>query len=167
MSVKLQLVSWKADRLLAKVPKALEALGPTLWVEAASQLEQRAYDWPYDTLRKKSLLMGGRPQGNGVVVDAGLRDIVDTGALLNSQTQPKVTSAKDGAQLSIEWTAPYSGVVLRGGDYNSAGATPYVNPNGEIVDNMSGRPGRNWIRRTFEAQPVRQLFIDAWNQLPA
>lgn len=165
MSVRI--TSWNAKKILAKAPRALKEIGPTLWVEAAEQLEQRAYQWDWDTLRKKSLLMGGRPQGNGVVVDAGLRDIVDTGRLLNSQTQPKVTSTPEGAQLSIEWTAPYSGVVLRGGDYNSAGTTPYVNPNGEIVENMDGRPGRNWIKRTFEAQPVRQLFIDAWNQLSA
>lgn len=164
MSVRI--TSWNANKILAKAPRALKEIGPTLWLEAAEQLEKRAYYWDRYTLRFESRLMGGKKEANGVVVGPGLRDIVDTGYLLNSQTQPKVTTTPEGAQLSIEWTAPYSGVVLRGGDYNSAGTTPYVDPDGVIHEDMTGRLGRNWIRRTFEAQPVRQLFIDAWNQLP-
>lgn len=158
----LRLVSWNAERILAKAPKALEQLGPVLGEEAQRQIQAVQYDWPNPTLRFTSLGMGGKPGSRGGVrIEAGPRDIVDTGVLLRSQTPPRVTLTNIGADLTIQWNAPYSGLVLRGGDYGT-----YVNPVGAIVD-VGVKPGRNWIAKTYQAQPVGRLFAEAWQQLRA
>ena len=187
----LRLVSWNAERILAKAPKALEQVGPVLGEEAQRQIQAVQYNWPNPTLRFTSLGMGGTPggraagrlsppttaagarntrqfkaaaadkQGRGLWIKEGPRDIIDTGVLLRSQTPPRVTLTNIGADLTIRWNAPYSGVVLRGGDYGS-----YVNPVGAIVD-VGVKPGRNWIAKTYQAQPVGRLFAEAWQQLRA
>lgn len=189
----LRLVSWNAERILAKAPKALEQLGSVLGEEAQRQIQAVQYNWPNPTLRFTSLGMGGTPSGRaagrlsppttaagarntrqfksgvqkgqvygrGIRIEAGPRDIIDTGVLLRSQTPPQVTLTNIGADLTIRWNAPYSGLVLAGGDYGT-----YVNPVGAIVD-VGVKPGRNWIAKTYQAQPVGRLFAEAWQQLRA
>jgi hypothetical protein len=190
----LKLVSWRADQILAKTPKALKAVGAAMAEEAKTQITEVQYDWPNPTLRFTSLLMGGTPGGSGtnlgrkfepfsppttaagakntrqfkgrvqsnrsfgrgIRIPEGPRDIVDTGTLLRSQTAPKVTGTATGAELSIKWTAPYSGVVLRGGDYGE-----YVNPQGRIVD-VGEKPGRDWITPTLRNVPAAAIFANAW-----
>ena len=186
-----RLLSWNAEGVMGRAGKALEAMGPVLGEEAQRQIRAVQYDWPNPTLRFTSLGMGGVPGGRsagrlsppttaagarntrqfksgvqsgqvlgrGIRIEAGPRDIVDTGALLRSQTAPKIVATATGAELSISWTAPYSGLVLRGGDYGS-----YVNPVGAIVD-VGVKPGRDWITRTFQAQPLGRLFAEAWQKV--
>lgn len=96
--------------------------------------------------------------GRGVRIEAGPRDIIDTGTLLRSQTEPQTQLTEAGAELTIAWNAPYSGVVLRGGDYGE-----YVNPDGQLV-NVGNKPGRDWITPTLRTVPVAKLFADAWKQ---
>ena len=97
-------------------------------------------------------------QGRGVLIPPGERDIVDTGTLLKSQSAPLVTSKGGQASLRIEWTAPYSGLILRGGDFGS-----YVNVNGRIV-NPGQRPGRDWISASLQQKPFLPFLIESWNR---
>jgi hypothetical protein len=62
-------------------------------------------------------------------------------------------------QLSIAWTAPYAGLILRGGRF-----AEYVNPAGRLV-NPGNRPGRNWIGAAIEAQPPLPFFVRRWREL--
>jgi hypothetical protein len=155
--VELRVTEWNAERLLARTTQILEDFAPIIAEAARTQLAARVYPWQWDTLRFKSIGGVGRPlkSGRGVYVPAGLRDILDTGTLRDSQQAPQVSTN----QLSITWTAPYSGVVLRGGDYGS-----YTRPDGKDVT-VGTRPGRNWIKLAFEARPFKPFFVARWKEL--
>lgn len=187
MTIEARLLEWNAEAILAKVPKVLEKVGAELGEEARSQITSIKWDWPNVTLRFTSLGMGGSPDlgssgpfsppttragaantnrfkgkiqntrapGRGIFVGTP-RDIVDTGRLLASQTDPIV----DGNSVVIRWNAPYSGLILKGGQFK-----PYVNPRGETVD-PGNKPGRDWIAATFAAKPVLPLFVRYWAETP-
>jgi len=99
--------------------------------------------------------------GKGIFIPKGLRDAVDTGELLNSQTLPVVTQNGSATRLRIGWTAPYAATVLYGGDYGS-----YINVNGAFVD-VGQKPGRDWISPALQLYPLRPFFINRWRQLSA
>lgn len=153
---------WNAEKILGRSTQILEDFAPIIAAEARAQLEAVQYRWDRGTLRFRSI--GGlgqrRKDGKGVYVPAGLRDILDTGNLRDSQQAPQIS----GNSLSITWTAPYSGVVLRGGDYGR-----YTNPLGVKYPNDRYpdrvRPGRDWITPAFEAQPPLQFFVKRWREL--
>lgn len=109
-----------------------------------------------NTKRFKGGVQSGRFRGRGVYISEGPRDAVDTGELLRSQTAPTVRRGRDAITMTIRWTAPYSGVVLFGGDYGT-----YVNPDGAVV-NVGVKPGRNWIGKTFESKPPMEVFSNIW-----
>lgn len=154
---------WNAEQLLARTTRILEDFAPVIAEEARTQIKTVKWKWPNSTLRFQSLYQQGKPvsgtQKNGAgwsgVVVPRTRDIVDRGRLLNSQQAPQVQKNV----LSIEWTAPYSGVVLRGGDYGE-----YTNPAGKRAV-VGVRPARNWIDASFEAQPFLPFFVARWNEL--
>jgi len=156
---RLELVRWNADKLLARSTQILEQFAPVIAEEARQQIVSPIWEWPNPTLRFKSLYQGGERVktkfGSAVLIPAGKRDIVDRGQLLNSQQAPQVANNS----LSIEWTAPYSGVVLRGGNYGS-----YVNPAGKPTD-VGDRPPRNWIEAALRKQPPLPFFVAQWKQL--
>lgn len=104
---------------------------------------------------------GATFSGRGVLIPAGPRDIVDTGTLLQSQTAPQVQNKSGTYSMQIEWTAPYSGLVLKGGNFGS-----YINVNGrEVTPGI--RPGRNWIQASFQAQPFLPFLVERWNRAAA
>jgi hypothetical protein len=155
--VQLRVTEWNAERLLGRSTQILEEFAPIIAEEARRQLGLVQYKWEQGTLRFQSIGgLGKKPKsGVGVYVAPGLRDILDTGELRNSQQAPQIQNN----QLSIEWTAPYSGVVLRGGDYGS-----YTTPTGERVK-VGERPGRDWITPALQAQPVLPFFVGRWRAL--
>lgn len=153
--VAFKVTEWNADKLLARTTQILEDYAPVIAEEARRQIGLRKYDWQWSTLRFKSIGGVGFKNKSGVFVPAGLRDILDTGALRDSQQAPQVQKNV----LSIEWAAPYSGVVLRGGNYGS-----YTNPLGQDVQ-VGDRPGRDWITPAFEAQPPLPFFVKRWKEL--
>lgn len=159
MTIEVRLLEWNAEAILAKVPKVLEKVGAELGEEARSQITNIKWDWPNPTLRFKSSLMGGTttPGKPGVLVQAGKRDIVDTGRLLASQTDLIV----DGNSVAIRWDVPYASLILSGGDFPT-----YTNPRGVQVT-PKDRPKRNWITATFAAKPVLPLFVRYWAETPA
>lgn len=150
--------SWNASRLEAKVASTLGRVAPTYVEETTLQIANPLWNWSWDTLREESLLMGGETEPGlpGVIVRAGRRDIVDTGKLMDSITNPLIVRRGNTASLSIAWTAPYARRVLEGGVYGT-----YVNVRGEIV-NVRNRPGRNWIQAAFETRPPEKVFANVW-----
>jgi hypothetical protein len=154
--VRIEIKSWNAEKLLGRSTQILEDFAPVIAEEARTQLSLVKWNWNRGTLRFKSIGMGGEPgKRGGVYVDAGLRDIIDTGRLRNSQQAPVV---KNG-QLTIAWTAPYAGLILKGGVFEQ-----YINPAGRQVT-PGNRPGRNWIGAALEAQPPLPFFVRRWREL--
>jgi hypothetical protein len=160
-TVTLTLTKWNAEKLLARSTQILEDFAPIIATEAKTQITTVKWNWPNSTLRFRSLFQGGRTvktkYGTGVVIPKGQRDIVDTGFLLSSQQAPQVS----GNSLSIVWTAPYAGEVLRG-QYPD----PYFSPiSRELVGPAGPKPPRNWIEGAFQAQPPRRFFVARWKEL--
>ena len=101
--------------------------GPIIGFQLQKEIRDKQFDWPTPTLRK-----------NGQLVPAGLRDIVDTGTLVKSQSLPRVALQGAEVQLKIEWTAPYSKEVLEGGYLIGTLRNAYI------------APGRDWITPAIE-----------------
>lgn len=138
-----QFASWNADRLTRRLPRRiLEDYGPTIAFQLQQEISKEQFEWPVATRRK-----------SGQFVPKGKRDIVDTGQLLSSQTEPVAQDAERGAQLEIKWTAPYSGEVLRGGYLVGTVRTNYV------------APERDWITPALRAQDFGTFFGKRWQQL--
>lgn len=145
-----QFASWNADRLTRRLPRRiLEEYGPTISFQLQQEISKEQFEWPVATRRKSGQLVPKSPRYGG----SKRRDIVDTGTLLNSQTEPVVQSGERGAQLEIKWTAPYSGEVLRGGYLVGTVRNNYV------------APGRDWITPALKAQDFGQFFGGRWGQL--
>jgi hypothetical protein len=159
--VTLELREWNAEKLLARSTQILEDFAPIIAAEAKTQITTVKWDWPNSTLRFRSLFQGGKTvktkYGTGVLIPKGQRDIVDTGFLLSSQQAPQVS----GNSLSIVWTAPYAGEVLRG-QYPD----PYFSPiSRKLIGPVGPKPPRNWIEGAFQAQPPRRFFVARWKEL--
>ena len=155
---------WNANQLLNKVNRTLEKAGPVYQDEAIKQIATPDWQWGWDTRRKVSLRMGGekQPGMSGVVVYAGKRDIVDTGTLLASMTEPLVTGRSSTSSLVIAWTAPYARRVLEGGNYGS-----YIPPGQREYVDLGNRPGRNWIEEAYREKPPATVFSQIWRSFRA
>lgn len=156
----MKIIKWNADKILKKPARVLANYGPVISEETHRQMATVQFDWGYDTLRFTSLLMGGIPNPKGgVIVYAGKRDAVDRGRLMDSITQPQVTTNAGASVLLIKWLAPYAAKVLYGGVYGE-----YVNPEGDTVD-VGLRPGRDWITPALKQQPLLPYFVQQWRAL--
>jgi len=131
-------VTWDLDKLETRIAQILEDYGPLISFQLQEEISKDQYDWPVDTLRK-----------SGQFVEAGERDIVDTGRLLNSQTPPEIK----GSRLTIRWTAPYSKAVLEGN---------YLV--GTVLSNYLA-PERDWITPALRKRPLLPYLVQRWNQL--
>jgi hypothetical protein len=139
MAARLRITKWNADKILARSAKILQEFGPIIAEEAKRQITTEKWNWPGPTRRK-----------SGQFVPAGLRDIVDTGALLGSQTAPQVNSDGALSVLSIRWTEAYAADVA---------FQPFTTSTGAVA-----RP-RNWIAASLDAQPFRPFFFKRWREL--
>lgn len=139
---KLRITKWNAERILQRSTQILEDYGPLISFQLQQEISKDQFDWPVPTRRK-----------SGQFVPAGLRDIVDTGTLLNSQTNPEITSGAGYARLQIRWTAPYSGEVLRGGYIVGTLRNNYV------------APARDWITPALQQKPFLPFFAQRWKAL--
>ena len=135
---RVRVTQWRAERIIAKVPRILNEYGPLIGVQLQQEISKDQYDWPVDTRRK-----------SGRLVKAGKRDIVDTGELLNSQTPAEV----EGGTLTIRWGAPYSLEVLEGGYLVGTLRNYYV------------APGRDWITPALREKPLLPFLVERWQQL--
>jgi hypothetical protein len=142
MAASVRVTQWNADRILGRAAQILEDYGPRISFQLQEEIAKDQFQWPVPTRRK-----------SGQFVPAGLRDIVDTGQLLNSQTAPQVTDDGGLSVMTIRWTAPYSGEVLRGGYLVGTVRNNYV------------APGRDWITPALKQQPFAPFFASRWRQL--
>jgi hypothetical protein len=157
----LKIKSWNADRLLRRSTQILEDFAPVIAEEARTQITSVKWNWPNATLRFRSLYQAGEPRktkyGTGVLIPAGKRDIVDTGALLASQQAPVVVDGR----LTIAWTAPHAKAVLLGS---------YPDPYFHVVLNKvvpapGNKPPRNWIEAALREKPLLPFFVRRWGEL--
>lgn len=148
MAARVQIKQWNGDKLLARATRILEDFGPQVAFQSEQEIAKEQYDWPVATRRK-----------NKTLVPAGLRDIVDTGRLINSATAPEVSSAGGRSTLQIAWTAPYAYEVLKGGYLVGTTRRNYL------------APERDWISRTYRQlapdgeRPFMPFLVRRWNQL--
>jgi len=133
---------WNADQLIARIPRILTEYGKVVTPILQESIKSKAYDYPVPTVRKVGLFSGKQ-------VPSGLRDIVDTGQLLNSQTAPMVSDK----ELLISWTAPYSKQVLEGGYLVGTVRNAYM------------APARNWITPVLKFKRPERFFAEEWRKL--
>lgn len=159
--VRLEIKRWNGDALIARTTQILEEYAPVIAEEARAQLTTQKWQWPNGTVRFRSLFQGGKTVktkfGTGVFIPKGLRDVVDTGFLLDSQQAPQV----EGNRLWIAWTAPYAMEVLRG-----SYPDPYFSPvTRKQIGPVGRKPARNWISAAFAEKPPLPFFMARWREL--
>jgi hypothetical protein len=137
-----QVTEWNAVKLERRAARILVDYGPRIAFQTQQEISKEQFFWPVTTRRK-----------NGRLIEAGKRDIVDTGTLLNSQTPPEVTNSGALSVLQIRWTAPYSGEVLRGNYLVGTARNNYV------------APPRDWITPALREQPFVPFFRQRWRQI--
>lgn len=132
------ITKWNAPKLVGKIPKILKEYGSVLGPQLQQEIKTKQFAYPVFTRRK-----------SGEEVPAGLRNIVDTGELLSSQSPPVITTNR----LRISWGASYSQAVLEGGYLVGSVRDFYV------------APERDWITPALEAQPLLPYFVSKWKEL--
>jgi hypothetical protein len=136
---------WNAEKLVRRPARILVEYGPKIAFQTQQEISKDQFPWPVTTRRKNGRIVEGGP--------GKLRDIVDTGTLLNSQTPPLVTNEGSLSVLRIRWDAPYSGDVLRGGYLVGTLRNNYV------------APERDWITPALREQPLLPFFRQRWAQI--
>jgi len=139
--VAVRITQWRAPEILAKVPRIVDEYGPVIGAQLMAEISKKQFDWPVPTVRKMQPF-----------VPAGLRNIIDTAELFNSQTPAQVTSAPGATTLRIAWRAPYSKEVLEGGFLVGTVRNAYI------------APERDWITPALENQPPLQFFKRKWQE---
>lgn len=132
-------VKWDTRKLQRRITEVLDDYGPQISVALQEAIATEQFPYPVDTYRRS------RRQ----FVPAGLRDIVDSGTLIRSQTPPVVKKN----ELTIKWTAPYSKAVLEGGYTVASSRGNYT------------APARNWIAKAYEQKPFLPFLVARWNAL--
>jgi hypothetical protein len=136
-------VTWDLAKLDKRVDQILENFGPLISFQLQEEISKDQFVYTNDegervVTRRKNQQVVGSP-----------RDIVDTGQLLNSQSNPEV----GGGVLTIQWRAPYSLAVLRGG-YTVQSQR----------GNYTAKP-RDWITPALREQPFKPYVLRQWRQL--
>lgn len=138
----MKLSKWKGDQFSRRATRILTEYGPLISFQLQEEIATKQFQWPVPTRRK-----------SGEFVQRGLRDIVDLGTFLNSQTTPDVQATRRGARLTIGWTAPYSLAILQGG---------YIV--GTVRSNYEA-PSRDWITPALQNRPLLPFLVQRWQAL--
>lgn len=126
----------KLDKLNKAINIAFDATIDKLDVALDDAITGEYWEWQNETLRK-----------NGDLIPPGLRDIVDTGNLLDSKT---IARSSEGNQVEWSWDTDYAlyvheGVTLQSG--TELPARPWTEKALETVD----------VKSTFETQLKREI----------
>lgn len=137
---KVSIKDWNPRFVQNRTREFLFEFGPIIGFQLQKEIRDEQFPWPRPTLRK-----------NGQFVPANkLRDIVDTGTLVDSQSLPKVALQGAEVQLKIEWTAPYSRQVLEGGYLIGTTRNAYLAPQRDwISPAISKTDPLGYIQRRF------------------
>jgi hypothetical protein len=132
-------VTWDLDKLETRLNSVLTDIGEELSPEFRKQFQQQVYDWKgQEGVTRRKV---GKYQGPTVTEP---RDIVDTGALQDSQQWRVFKNRK----LVFGWGSgfvTYAGAVFFG--------LPYPGANG---------PGRDWIQPVLQRYNVLTRFVALW-----
>lgn len=155
MASRVTFKNWDPDALLVDAPaRIVREYGELIAPQLQQSVAAVAYPWPRATRRAIGRSGLGDPiSGGGRLVSKGLRDIIDTGTLQDSQQGPTVSPERNGASMRIVWGAPYSLEVLEG--------SSYVNSKGAAVE----LPGRDWITPVLDANPPVAYVTEQWQRL--
>ena len=136
-------INLNTAKIQNRIDQVLEAYGPVIGFQLQQEISKDQFEYTDDEgkpviTRRKT----GRTVGSP-------RDIVDTGELLNSQTEPQVGSGV----LTIKWLARYSKAVLEGN---------YLV--GTVRNSYLAKP-RDWITPALKNQPFLPYFVQTWKRL--
>lgn len=141
------LARWNGDRLVKQLSRqVLQEYGPVIYFQTREEIATEQFSWPNRTRRKNRTVAGTT------------RDIIDTGAFINSATDPEVTQRGGILRLTITWTAPYSGEILRGSE-----GEQFVDYAGTV--GSPGQPARDWITPALAKQPFDRFFVERYKAL--
>lgn len=140
-------VTINTQGLQRKLERILDDYGPLISFQLQQEISTKQFEYTDDSGRPITTL-----RNNGQEVTSP-RDIVDSGNLLTSQTNPDITSGAGFVRMQIRWTAPYSKAVLEGG---------YIV--GTVRNNYTAKP-RDWITPALQARPLLPFFVRRWKAL--
>jgi hypothetical protein len=127
------ILRWNDDQLLEKAKLIAYAYVDLLADETRSQISQKVYEWGGATKRR-----------NGQLIKEGeRRDVVDTGALRESQT---VELNDQGGKITWDPPEGYAAKRFRGTGYGER-----------------GRPA-DWITPVLDKNPFPAYFIREWQR---
>lgn len=98
----MQLNPQALTRLNNQINAAFAATVNQYGAECRNQIESEVWNWPRLTVRSTGEIAGR------------IRDIVDTGELRDSQTQPLFSASPSQLKARIAWTAEHAGEVWGG-----------------------------------------------------
>lgn len=129
------ILGWQGNVIRRRVASLLELYRPVLREQLKQEIRKPQYSWPRATKRR-----------NGTIVTSP-RNIVDTGAFVNSQTDFFL----DPRKLLFTWggfggPVTYAGIILRG---------------------KSNYPSRDWITKAIAERPLAQFAIKNWGRTRA
>ena len=123
-------INLKTEFITRDATKAFVEYTRVLYNKFGDEFQDEKWQWPGDTIRKNGKRAGV------------IRDIVDTGELMNSQ-QLQYKYGKTTAVFS--WTAPHAGFVL----------------SGFITSKGNEYPARNWIKSGISKNRPSKLIPQA------
>jgi hypothetical protein len=128
-----KLTGWNGTQLQARVPFILSKYESAFSKQLKEEIKLVQFSWPLTTYRRNGTIEGSP------------RDIVDTGAFLNSQV---VTRPND---FTIQYTWGNSGVTYAG----------------FILRGVPGKnyPPRDWIGLALNNLPLEPFFAKQWRSL--
>ncbi|MFZ9656222.1 MAG: hypothetical protein ACO29V_11270 [Limnohabitans sp.] len=130
-------ITWNIDKVIGKADRIVKAYAPIIGEQLKAEINKAQFDWPNPTRRK-----------NGRVVSSP-RNIVDTGAFVNSQ-------ALELQPFTAKFSWPVQG---KDGFYSQALLTGWQTPSGR-------KPGRDWITPALTHYPFPVFFKGLWTSLP-
>ena len=134
------LKGWNAKQLRARVPLILNSYRKVLDEQFKEEISLVQWNWP----------AGIRTYRRNGTIETTPRDIVDTGAFLRSQRAETASNINGNTTITFSWGndgVSYAGIILQG-----RRDTPNY-------------PGRDWIRRALDNQPLEPFFKQEWRRL--
>ena len=127
-----RITQWNDAQILNRASRILTEYAKQLAEQTKTEIQTSQFSWPRITHRRNGSLVGSP------------RNIVDTGAFLNSQRSYRL----DPLRARIAWGGSggvsYAGIILRG---------------------KSNYPRRDWISPAVAKLPIGPFFANNWSRL--
>jgi hypothetical protein len=130
-----RMVGWNGPELMNRVANIMTAYGKAMDQQLKEEIKLVQYPWPGITYRRNGTIEGSP------------RDIVDTGRFLASQRRTRLNATNVLFTWGGSAGVDYAGIILAGRPDTDA------------------YPGRNWIQKALDKQPIDRFFADEWARL--